>query len=452
MTGQERISNICKIIPAFEALYDAQVRHYTIREHTVNVYNQFETYFSSNFSIINIELFRLFLLLHDIGKPIALKMGNRANQNTETINIIFEYRQELNLSDNDFLLFKALLVSDSLGLYIQDKLSLEEAFLNIVEQSKNSKLDFKSYFYLLSVYYQCDIASYTKDAGGLKYLEYLFHYQDKNKLYNEKLKLLQFSARFEVRYCLLKNKIDGDQMEEKKSLRLSIPSNIKYIKGNIFNSKAQTIVNTINCVGVMGKGIALVFKLRYPLMFDIYKKYCNENYIVIGKLWLYKEQQNAPWVLNFPTKIHWKYPSKMEYIEKGLIKFTETFKEKNIKSIAFPLLGTHNGGLEREEVKEIMIKYLSKCNIPIEIYDYDPNAPDDLFVSFKRNWKQLSQQEIKAATGIQPQYIKKINEVLDNPEIYSMVTLTNFDGIGEKTLQKAFNFAMNYKLKNTSLF
>lgn len=65
-------------------------------------------------------------------------------------------------------------------------------------------------------------------------------------------------------------------------------NNVKIIKGNIFNTKAQTIVNTVNCVGVMGKGIALVFKLRYPNMFEQYQNYCSQRLISIGKLWLYK--------------------------------------------------------------------------------------------------------------------------------------------------------------------
>ena len=445
MNGIERISNICTIIPAFEELYNAQVRHYTIKEHTLNVFNQFEKYFSNNFFEIDIEVFRLFLLLHDIGKPIAYKKGHRVNQNTETISLISENKQKLNLTDDDVLLFKALLSSDSLGLYVQDKITLKEAYLNITTQGKISNLEQRIFFYLLTVYYQCDIASYTKDAGGLRYLEYLFYYQNAAKVFNEELKLLQFSASLNVKYTKLKNKIVGIVEEVNTSKAMSIPSNIKFLKGNIFNSSLQTIVNTINCVGVMGKGIALVFKLRYPLMFDIYKKYCDEKYIGIGKLWLYNQQQNAPWVLNFPTKIHWKYPSKMEYIEKGLIKFTETYKEKSITSIAFPLLGTHNGGLEREDVKQMMVMHLSKCDIPIEIYDYDPFAPDDLFDTFKSKWKQLSHKDIKMETGIQPQYIRKINDVLENPEVYSMVTLVSFEGIGEKTLQKAFDFAMNYK-------
>jgi len=445
MTAQERILNLCEKVPALEELYNAQVRHYSIKEHTINVLNQFEKYFANHFSEIELEVFKLFLLLHDIGKPIAHKKGNRDNQYSETIRFLSEYKQNLNISYNDFLLFKALLGTDYLGLYMQNKISLDDTYFKIIEQSNLSKLDAKSFFYLLSVYYQCDVASYTKDAGGLRYLEYLFNYQNGNKTYDESFKLLKFSSIYHTRYIALLNKITGILAVENNSLAMHIPSNLEFINGNIFNSKAQTIVNTINCVGVMGKGIALVFKLRYPLMFDIYKRYCDEKHIGIGKLWLYNQQLNTPWVLNFPTKYHWKYPSKMEYIEKGLIKFSETYKEKCITSIAFPLLGTHNGGLEREEVKLLMIKYLSKCDIPIEVYDYDPSAPDDLFETFKNNWKKLSQPEIKVATGIQPQYIRKINEVLENPEVYSMVKLVSYDGIGEKTLQKAFDFAVNYK-------
>ena len=90
---------------------------------------------------------------------------------------------------------------------------------------------------------------------------------------------------------------------------------ISVIKGNIFNTHCQTIVNTVNCVGVMGKGIALVFKLRYPDMFPIYQDYCNRGLIEIGKLWLYKpEDTRQAWVLNFPTKVHWKLPSEYTYV------------------------------------------------------------------------------------------------------------------------------------------
>lgn len=144
---------------------------------------------------------------------------------------------------------------------------------------------------------------------------------------------------------------------------------ITIIEGkNIFNTKCQTIVNTINCVGVMGKGIALEMKNRYPLMFDKYKEYCNNGLIDIGKLWLYKDSDEK-WILNFPTKKHWKNNSQYEYIEDGMKKFVETYKEKNITSIAFPMLGCSNGGLNKDIVLEIMTKHLIKCdNLIIEIY------------------------------------------------------------------------------------
>lgn len=141
---------------------------------------------------------------------------------------------------------------------------------------------------------------------------------------------------------------------------------------NIFDSQCQTIVNTVNCVGVMGKGIALEMKNRYPDMFEKYKNLCENKLIDIGKLWIYThivEKEIVKRILNFPTKIHWKNKSEYEYIEKGMQKFIETYQDKNITSIAFPMLGCNNGGLDSDMVLEIMLKYLSKCdNLIVEIY------------------------------------------------------------------------------------
>lgn len=223
---------------------------------------------------------------------------------------------------------------------------------------------------------------------------------------------------------------------------------IKHIKGNIFNSKCQTIVNTVNCVGVMGKGIALVHKLRYPKMYEEYKEHCKNKLIKTGTLWLYSKQENAPWILSFPTKAHWKYPSKIEWIEEGLQKFVETYEKKGITSIAFPLLGTHNGGLNTNEVIQLMNMYLGKCSIDIEIYDYDPNAPDDLFTLFKTKWLATDEKTISKETGIQPQYAKKITDVIKNGYANSMIALSNYEGIGEKTLEKAFNYVLNSSPNN----
>jgi O-acetyl-ADP-ribose deacetylase (regulator of RNase III) len=217
---------------------------------------------------------------------------------------------------------------------------------------------------------------------------------------------------------------------------------IKFIKGNIFNSESQTVVNTVNCVGVMGKGIALVFKLRYPKMFDIYKQHCKDKLIGVGKLWLYKGEEKHAWVLNFPTKFHWKYPSKLEYLEKGLNKFVQTYKEKEITSIAFPLLGTHNGGLDKQMVKDLMVSYLEKCDIPVEIYEYDPESPDDLFEGFRQKWKEKSEEEIKNGTGIRKDMIAIISNQLNSSNVRSMIGLINSKGIGIKTMEKCFRFVM----------
>lgn len=136
--------------------------------------------------------------------------------------------------------------------------------------------------------------------------------------------------------------------------------------GDIFESDAQTIVNTVNCLGVMGKGLALRFKNEYPDMFDAYRDICEQRLLDIGKLWLYKTDER--WVLNFPTKYDWRLPTKEQYLELGLQKFLNTYKRKDIRSIAFPLLGANNGNLDPDVSLAIMKRYLVQCDIPVFIY------------------------------------------------------------------------------------
>ena len=141
---------------------------------------------------------------------------------------------------------------------------------------------------------------------------------------------------------------------------------ITYVKGDLFSSPARILVNTVNTEGVMGKGIALEFKKRYPDMFKEYKKVCDDKMLDIGTLLLWKKSEK--WVLLFPTKTTWRRPSKIEYLEKGLQKFASNWDKLGADSIAFPRLGCGNGGLDWEEVRPLMEKYLHK--LPIQIYVY----------------------------------------------------------------------------------
>ncbi|RMV73604.1 macro domain-containing protein [Pseudomonas coronafaciens] len=142
---------------------------------------------------------------------------------------------------------------------------------------------------------------------------------------------------------------------------------IRVLIGDMFQSEAQTLVNTVNCVGVMGKGVALEFKKRWPGLVSDYEKRCAEKLVKPGEPFLYKDMLGTS-ILNFPTKDHWRSPSKLSDIQNGLDIFVKNYKSWNITSIAFPPLGCGNGGLEWELVGPIMYKELSKVDISVEMF------------------------------------------------------------------------------------
>jgi O-acetyl-ADP-ribose deacetylase (regulator of RNase III)/DNA-binding Xre family transcriptional regulator len=192
----------------------------------------------------------------------------------------------------------------------------------------------------------------------------------------------------------------------------------------------------------MGAGIALEFKYRYPKMYDEYVKLCQDKYIRIGSLWLYRRETERKWVLNFPTKLHWKFESKPEYLIKGLEKFVETYKEKGIESIAFPLLGADKGGLSPELSKELMERYLSQCDIPIEIYEFDPYAEDDLIHLTQDLFSRGKPKDVAKTTDISLTVVNKIKKALEG-NINSLSQLAKVKGIGETTLEKLYQIVLN---------
>jgi O-acetyl-ADP-ribose deacetylase (regulator of RNase III) len=218
--------------------------------------------------------------------------------------------------------------------------------------------------------------------------------------------------------------------------------------GNIFSTQCQTVVNTVNCVGVMGAGIAYEFKLRYPAMFDLYQGYCAKGQLTMGTLWIYNDQRTqgaCSKVLNFPTKTHWKDYSSLDDIKLGLQKFISTFKEKGIISIAFPLLGASLGGLKESEVLSLMNEYLTDTDIDVEIWYFDPSAEDDLYPRFHQIFNTLTDDELKVQSGLNLGAIKKIKAALNEPNINSLNGLLRVKGIGKTTVEKSFRFIMNNK-------
>lgn len=139
--------------------------------------------------------------------------------------------------------------------------------------------------------------------------------------------------------------------------------------GDMFESRCGTIVNTVNCVGAMGKGIALEFKKRYPEMYREYVDKCRLGEVKPGKPYIYNNADGTR-ILNFPTKDHWRSPSRLSYVMDGLDWFVKHYEEYGVKSIAFPPLGCGNGGLTWETVGPLMYRKL--CDLPIEIEIYAP--------------------------------------------------------------------------------
>ncbi len=146
---------------------------------------------------------------------------------------------------------------------------------------------------------------------------------------------------------------------------------VTLVTGDLFSSPLQTLVNPVNTVGVMGRGLALEFKSRYPAMDKAYRAECASGRLVIGKLFLFVTDKR--WILNFPTKRHFRDPSRLAFVEAGLRAFPEFVTTHGITSAAFPALGCGLGNLPWTRVYPMMLELLSIANIPIEIY-----APSDL--------------------------------------------------------------------------
>jgi len=150
---------------------------------------------------------------------------------------------------------------------------------------------------------------------------------------------------------------------------------IKFTTGNLFESDADALVNTVNTEGVMGKGIALQFKKQYPNNYKAYRTLCKNGEFNIGDLFFFEEANFATgtkWIINFPTKTTWRKPSQYSYIDAGLDTLVKEIGKYPITSIAIPPLGSGNGGLDWSVVKQKIVEKLKPLNLDITVYE--PNS------------------------------------------------------------------------------
>ncbi len=166
----------------------------------------------------------------------------------------------------------------------------------------------------------------------------------------------------------------------------------KILVGDLFESRAQTLVNAVNCVGVMGKGVALEFKKRFPAKFADYVSRCERKAVRLGEPYLYRDV-SGQWIINFPTKDHWRSPSRLQGIERGLDYFAAHAAEWGIKSVAMPALGCGNGGLEWSEVGPLIYRKLFRVPLDVEVYAAYGTARHELTEDFLAAPSKMSLRE-----------------------------------------------------------
>lgn len=217
------------------------------------------------------------------------------------------------------------------------------------------------------------------------------------------------------------------------------PLSYQEVVGNLFDAETDALVNTVNCYGAMGKGIALEFRRRFPEMFEVYCQLCEAKRLRPGQIWPYTKTH--PYILNFAIKDHWRLPSKLEWIEATLCKFVANYRRLGIRSVAFPWMGAMNGGLAIEDVKELMRQYLQPItDCDIIVYTYDPNAPDPLYRILVKYLKNHSGTDLHKQSGLIKKQAIAVVDAIHDDSTMSMVTLIKNAQLGAKSIDKLYVF------------
>jgi O-acetyl-ADP-ribose deacetylase (regulator of RNase III) len=245
---------------------------------------------------------------------------------------------------------------------------------------------------------------------------------------------------------------------------------IKLKTGNIFESNSDALVNTVNCEGFMGKGIAYQFKIRYPKNNDRYKESCKNGDFKIGSILVTQEEDKT--IINFPTKDKWRKKSEYEFIEKGMERLVAMIPDLNIKSIAIPPLGCGNGGLDWEIVKSILIDYLNDYKEKYEITLYEPskvinkskvkkapklNSSHIILMLLKKDLSKFNKIRLQKSSFLLNYYAKenyfKFNAYNYGPYANSINILSRdikeFQLFYQFKTEEALNWAMNTNISNS---
>jgi len=218
---------------------------------------------------------------------------------------------------------------------------------------------------------------------------------------------------------------------------------MKYVKGNLLEAPTQALVNTVNTVGVMGKGIALQFKEAFPMNFKIYTAACKKKALQTGQLLVVKEQTlgGEKIIINFPTKTEWFMKSKYEYVEEGLKELAKVMEEYKIESIAIPPLGCGNGGLKWEKVKPMIEKYLGHLT-QVDIQVFEPNEAIKEILKQQVTTKAVKLTPARAMVLYAMFYYESLGE---NASLFVANKLAYFlQRLGEKSLNKLKFEASHY--------
>ena len=152
-------------------------------------------------------------------------------------------------------------------------------------------------------------------------------------------------------------------------------------RDSLLNSNVEAFVNTVNTIGVMGKGLALQFKQRFPSNFEVYAAACRRGEVQVGRMLIVETTERAGlrFIINFPTKKHWINPSRIEYVRSGLVALVNEVKARGIQSIAVPPLGCGNGGLAWSDVKPLIDRAV--VELPgVRVLVFSPGVTKDLHV------------------------------------------------------------------------